>query len=186
MALRPRNPLLDHLAGHWKELLVVGVVFALLGALGLGAVGLFTLAGVMWFGIMMLLAGLIQILQAFRSSGLTRSLVFLAMGLIYALLGLYAILNPAGASSALTLVIAIFIGLVAVLRLLLAWQLRGAANTLWPMLTGFVGLLLAWMIFAQWPQSGEWVIGLFLAIELLMNGIMLILLAFAAKDREIR
>ena len=42
------------------------------------------------------------------------------------------------------------------------------------------------MIFAQWPQSGQWVIGLFLAIELIMNGWMLVMVALSARQYQHR
>ena len=40
------------------------------------------------------------------------------------------------------------------------------------------------MIFAQWPQSGQWVIGLLLAIELIMNGWMLVMVALGARQYQ--
>ena len=79
-------PLLEHLSQHWKGLLITGIVFIVIGTLGLGATGLFTLISVFWVGGLLLLAGLIQILQAFRTPTLSRSLPFLVMGLLYALL----------------------------------------------------------------------------------------------------
>ena len=37
------------------------------------------------------------------------------------------------------------------------------------------------MIFSQWPFSGLWVIGLFIAIEMIMQGTSMISIALAAK-----
>ena len=42
-------------------------------------------------------------------------------------------------------------------------------------------IMLAFMIFAQWPISGLWVIGLFIAIEMIMQGTSMISIALAAK-----
>ena len=53
----------------------------------------------------------------------------------------------------------------------MALQVRGAAaGWYWPLLSGLASILLGGMIVAQWPASGLWVIGLFLAIELIVNG----------------
>jgi uncharacterized membrane protein HdeD (DUF308 family) len=38
------------------------------------------------------------------------------------------------------------------------------------------------MIYAEWPYSGLWAIGLFVSIDLLMQGISLISIAWAAKQ----
>jgi uncharacterized membrane protein HdeD (DUF308 family) len=48
-------------------------------------------------------------------------------------------------------------------------------------LGGIITLLLGLMILARWPSSALWVIGLFLAIELIVNGWTQILVAVAAR-----
>ena len=179
-------PLLEHLSQHWKGLLVTGIVFIVLGTLGLGATGLFTLISVFWIGGLLLLAGLIQILQAFRTPTLSRSLPFLMIGLLYALLGGYMMARPAVAAGGLTLIIGAAIALISTLRFLIAWHVRSSTHTFLLIISALIGLALAWMIFAQWPQSGQWVIGLFLAIELIMNGWMLVMVALSARQYQHR
>ena len=71
--MQPRQPrirdLLETLARRWRGLLAVGIVLVLLGTLGLGAVGLFTLVGVIWFGALLLTAGGSQMCHACRTPG---------------------------------------------------------------------------------------------------------------------
>lgn len=183
----PRPPrirdLLETLARRWRGLFVIGVLLVLLGALGLGAVGLFTLVGVIWFGALLLTAGVLQIAHAFRTPGLSRSVVMVLIGLLYVGLGAYVMAQPGVASAALTLVVALGIGAVALLRLWLAFELSQVSRALWPAVSGLVGLVLALLIFLRWPQSSDWVIGLLLAIELIMHGWMLIMIALAARPR---
>lgn len=185
MPYRPRSirELMEALGQRWRGLLAVGVILVLIGTVGLGAAGFFTLVGVIWFGGMLLVAGVVQVVHAFQTSGLPRSLSMLLIGLLYLGLGLYVISQPQIASAALTLVIALGIGAVALLRLWLAFQLSRVSRALWPAVSGLAGLVLAALIFLQWPQSGDWVIGLLLAIEMIMNGWMLIMLAMAARQR---
>lgn len=40
------------------------------------------------------------------------------------------------------------------------------------------------MIMAQWPLSGLWVIGLFIAIEMIMQGTSMISIAVAARTSK--
>lgn len=174
-------PLLENLARHWKGVLITGLIFLLLGTGGLVATGVFTLVGVYWVGCLFLLAGGVQIVHAFRTPTLSRSLPFLVMGLLYALLGAYMIAHPMIAADALTLILGGGIALLSAVRLAMAWHLRHGTNIALPLLSGVVGLALAWMIFAQWPESGQWVIGLFLAIEMIMNGWTLIMMSLAAR-----
>ena len=51
----------------------------------------------------------------------------------------------------------------------------------WSLLSGVISIVLGGMIIAQWPESGLWVIGLFVAIELVFNGWSTIFVALAAR-----
>jgi uncharacterized membrane protein HdeD (DUF308 family) len=51
----------------------------------------------------------------------------------------------------------------------------------WLLLSGVASLLLGIMIWAEWPVSGVWVIGLFVGIDLLFYGWWLVSLALAAR-----
>ena len=64
----------------------------------------------------------------------------------------------------------------------MAWQMRGAAGWLWTLLGGVLSVALGVMIINEWPQSGLWVIGLFVAIEMLFAGWSQIMIAIAAKN----
>ena len=59
---------------------------------------------------------------------------------------------------------------------------RGAAGWLWTLLGGALSVVLGVMIINEWPQSGLWVIGLFVAIEILFAGWSQIMIALAAKN----
>ena len=49
----------------------------------------------------------------------------------------------------------------------------------WVMFNGIISLVLGIMIWRQWPYSGLWVIGLFVGIEMLLNGWSLVMLSFS-------
>ena len=49
------------------------------------------------------------------------------------------------------------------------------------LLAGAINLLLAGLILYGWPETAYWVIGLFVAIELLTNGWLLIALALTKR-----
>ena len=53
---------------------------------------------------------------------------------------------------------------------------------IWPLLGGIAALALGFMIIARWPVSRLWVIGLFVAIELIVNGWSCVFIALAAKE----
>jgi uncharacterized membrane protein HdeD (DUF308 family) len=63
----------------------------------------------------------------------------------------------------------------------LGYSLRGVGNWIWVLVSGAVSLLVGGLILARWPQSSLWVIGLFVAIELLLNGAAWIVLGLTAR-----
>ena len=72
---------------------------------------------------------------------------------------------------------------VGVSGITMAFQLCGAsAGWYWPLLSGIVSILLGGMIVVQWPASGLWVIGLFVAIELIVNGWSYVFLALQGRE----
>jgi len=51
----------------------------------------------------------------------------------------------------------------------------------WMFLFGLLGILLGGLVLGQYPYSGEWVIGTFVAVDMIMNGSRLIALGLGAK-----
>jgi arylsulfatase A-like enzyme len=58
---------------------------------------------------------------------------------------------------------------------------KAASGWYWTLLSGIVSILLGGMIVLQWPVSGLWMIGLFVAIELIFNGWSYVFVALAAR-----
>jgi len=71
-------------------------------------------------------------------------------------------------------------------RIAVAIQHRDQSGWLWLLLGGVVGVLLGGMIAARWPASSLFVIGMFIAIELIMNGWSMVVLALAARTAGAR
>ena len=166
----------------WGWLLALGLVSIVLGTLGLYMTFALTLASVLFFGVLILVAGVFQLVHAFTCTGWKSVLWHVLIALLYIAAGVDIMLNPARASLVLTLVLAGILVAVGVLRSVMAFQLRPASGWLWPLLSGLVSIALGGMIIAQWPDSGLWVIGLFVAIELIFNGWSYLFIALAARS----
>ncbi|HYQ91386.1 MAG TPA: DUF308 domain-containing protein, partial [Candidatus Competibacteraceae bacterium] len=118
---------------------------------------------------------------AFQCQGWKSVLWHVLIALLYVAAGIVIIVDPILASMTLTLMLAWILITVGVFRIIMAFQLRPVAGWFWPLLSGIVSILLGSMIIAQWPVSGLWVIGLFVAIELIFNGWAYVFIALAAR-----
>ena len=167
---------------NWAWMLSLGIVMVILGVIGLGMTVLFNEIVVMYFGFLLLFGSGVQLMQAFRAEAWKGRVWHVLIALVYIVGGIIAVTEPVIAGMTLALLIAWTLIVVGVLRLVMALQMRGAAGWLWTLLGGVLSVVLGVMIINEWPQSGLWVIGLFVAIEILFAGWSQIMIALAAKN----
>lgn len=105
----------------------------------------------------------------------------LLLGILYILVGVYALVNPVAGLASLTLVLAIYLFMEAVLELMLSFRLRPLAGSNWLLIDGIITLILAVLIWRSWPSSSEWVIGTLVGISMLFSGAARLSLSLAAR-----
>ena len=167
---------------HWAWMLSLGIVMVILGVIGLGMAVLFNEIVVMYFGFLLLFGSGVQLMQAFRAEAWKGRVWHVLIALVYIVGGIIAVTEPVIAGMTLALLIAWTLIVIGVLRLFMGLQMRGANGWLWTLLGGVLSVVLGVMIINEWPQSGLWVIGLFVAIEILFAGWSQIMIALAAKN----
>jgi uncharacterized membrane protein HdeD (DUF308 family) len=98
--------------------------------------------------------------------------------------GVLMVEQPARAAAAITLMIAVLFFVGGLLRVILAVTQR-FTHWGWMLFSGFISILLGVLIWRQWPLSGLWIIGLFVGIEMVLNGFAWIFLALAARKMSV-
>ena len=170
------------LSQNWGWIMAFGVLVLVLGMIGVGISVFLTIASMVFFGILLLIGGGIGLVNTFKCSG-WKSVIFHALiAVLYIVAGIAVIRNPLLASSLFTLLIALSILMVGLLRIIMAFQNRGWSGWGWMLFSGILAVVLGVMILSRWPASGMVVIGLFIAIEMIVNGWTYIMLALAAKN----
>jgi uncharacterized membrane protein HdeD (DUF308 family) len=175
------HPLFGELRRHWGWLLAVGILSVILGTIGLGMTWMLTLVSVVYFGVLMIVIGGVQILQTFKCAGWKSIVLHSLIGLLYLAAGIMIVSRPLLASLTLTWMLGFALLAVGVMRIVVGVHHRGTSGWGGAVLGGIITLLLGLMILARWPSSALWVIGLFLAIELIVNGWTQIVVAVAAR-----
>jgi len=167
---------------NWGWLLALGLISIVLGTAGFYMTFAFTLTSVLIFGYLLLVGGVLQLVHAATCKGWKSVLWHVLIALLYIAAGIDIIADPVRASAVLTLILAGILIAVGLSRIVMGFQLRSAVDGwYWSVLSGLISIVLGGMIIAQWPESGLWVIGLFVAIELLFNGWSMIFVALAAR-----
>ena len=175
------SAVLGEMQKNWGWLLALGILFLVLGIIGLGMTFTLTMASILFFGILILIGGVVQIIQSFKCRGWKSIVYHILIGILYLLAGIFMVTNPAAASAVLTLLLAFALIAVGLVRIVVAFQLRGMKNWGWPFIGGILTVLLGLMIAVKWPVSGLFVIGLLVAIEMIIHGWSYLFIALAAK-----
>jgi uncharacterized membrane protein HdeD (DUF308 family) len=166
---------------HWLRFLLLGIVLVVLGMVGVVASGLLTLASVLLIGWLLLVGGAVTVGHAFWTRAWSGFFVQLAFGLLNLCVGFMLITRPEVGALSLTLLLAVSLFVQGVFRIAaaLSSDIDGKG---WLLLSGVASLLLAFMIWSEWPVSGVWVIGLFVGVDLIFYGWWLVSAALAARS----
>jgi uncharacterized membrane protein HdeD (DUF308 family) len=147
----------------------------ILGIVGLFMVVTLTIASTLWYGILLIAAGIAEIVEALAKPAETevwrsRAVRFLA-GVLYLIGGLWAVYRPLEASIALTLVLGLTLIASGVARAIWAIVHETQLSRATVILFALLSVLLGAAIIAQWPYSGLWAIGLFVSCDLIAAGL---------------
>jgi uncharacterized membrane protein HdeD (DUF308 family) len=172
---------LEALRGRWGWIVGIGVLLLVFGMIALGSVVTATVASVWTVGLMMILSGASEMAHGFAMKTWGKSILWIILGLLYGLAGVFTFLNPLLAAGVLTLLLGA--GLVAsgIVRIILAFQMKSCQPWIWVVLSGLVTVLLGGMILAHWPASSLYVLGIFLGIDLVFAGVSWIMMGLALR-----
>jgi uncharacterized membrane protein HdeD (DUF308 family) len=162
--------------------IVLGGVLVLVGVLALVFPAITTVETAIVFGVLLLIAGSLQMGVAVWARGWGGFLLNVLVGLLYLFLGLVLLDRPVPAAVELTLLLAVFMVAAGLVRAVLALSLRFSGWG-WSVLNGAVTLLLGVLIWRGWPGDGLWVIGVLVGIELLFSGWSLVMLGLAVRSK---
>jgi len=106
----------------------------------------------------------------------------LLVGILYVFIGGYLLMHPVTGLASLTIALAMYLFLEAILEFVLGFTLRPLPGSGWLLVDGIVTLILAVMIWRTWPSSTGWVIGTLVGISMLFSGTSRLMLSLAARS----
>jgi uncharacterized membrane protein HdeD (DUF308 family) len=162
-------------------LFVLGAFFVLGGILALANPFAASLTVTVLTGAVFLVGGVLQTWFAFSDQTMPHRVWNGFIGLVGILAGVSLLANPLGGVLSLTLLLAILFVMTGVARIAGAIALRG--NVLfWPLLlSGVASVVLGGLILTMFPDAASNVLGLLLGLELVAEGVALVILGIAAR-----
>ena len=171
---------LNALRGNWMWFVLLGIALIVLGSVALGSLVIASLAAAAAVGLLLLMGGIAEAIGAIWCRGWSGFFLHLLSGVLSIVVGVLFLRAPVGALAALTLLLACFLMVGGIFKIVSALAYRFAAWG-WSLASGVIDLLLGLLIWQEWPASALWVIGLFVGLNLLFRGINWIALGLALR-----
>jgi uncharacterized membrane protein HdeD (DUF308 family) len=171
----------DALKKFGKYTKIYGIVFIVLGLIGMAFPGLASLTTAIFFGWLLLLGGFVTAVQTWHINrgdwlGWFKTIVFTATGAMI-------IVNPLPGVLALGVLFSIYFMLDAAANFMLGWNLKPAPGWWIALVNSAISIFLA-LIFLEAignPLKTLWLVGLMVGISLFFDGIMLLVLSKASE-----
>ena len=130
---------------------------------------------------LLIFSGAMHLVFAWHTRTVGAALWEVLLGLVYGTIGIYLLARPVAGLAALTLALAIYLFLEAVLEFTVWSFLRRLPGAGWLLFDAVVTLILAVMIWRTWPSSTEWVIGTLVGVSMLFSGASRLMLSLTAR-----
>ncbi len=165
---------------YWGWFLAFGIGLLVLGVVAVARSFTATVASMLFFGWLLVIASGIEIVQAVMVGHWAGFFHHLVGAILFGVIGLLLVTRPLISAEAVTLVMAIFF-LIGGLFETIGSFVVALPGWGWQAADGIITIILGVLILAQWPASGLWVVGLFIGIDLIFYGFAWIALALGLR-----
>ena len=173
--------IVEYLQKHWKLFFAEGVFFVILGTLAIIVPHVFTLGIILFLGWLLLLGGIFQFIRAVSIINMPGFSLWFALGLLQTVIGYFLVTEPAQGSLTITLLLTVFFAIEGLAKIYFALMMRPLSQWGWVFFSGFTALFLAIVVWMGWPQTGLWVLGLLLGVNMIFLGWSLIKISLHHK-----
>lgn len=174
---------LETLRQQWNWFLLLGIAMIILGILAIGASTVVTQASMVFLGVLLLIGGVIQLGYSFSVIKWSGFFLSLLAGILYTVVGFFLIRNPTAGALSLTLLLSAFYIVGGAFRIIGSIATR-FEHWGWALFSGIISLILGVLIWMGWPETGLWVFGLFIGIDLIVYGWFWVMLALTARNMK--
>ncbi|MFV0292089.1 MAG: HdeD family acid-resistance protein [Paracoccus sp. (in: a-proteobacteria)] len=164
--------------------IIIGCLSIVAGIFALANPLVATLTAEQIAGWAFLFIGILQVIAVFRQNSWGGRIWAILIGVLFIALAINLLGKPIVGIVSLTLTVATLFMVTGIVRVVMAFSLRGSPAFWLVLLSGALSVVLAIMIFNNFPQSAATILGILLAVELISNGIAMIALSGTRAAQE--
>ena len=161
---------------------LLALLFIVVGVIAIGEPVVAGLAVALLVGWALIFSAIGHVAAAFSAGGVGRGIWQAIVGACYFVAGMYFVTHPLLGLGTLTLMLAFVLFVEAVLEVVIYAVTRDLPGAGWRLVNALITAALALMVWAHWPSSSVWAIGILVGINLLMTGVTRILLGMAQRS----
>lgn len=178
----PIGQQLLNLRKSWGWFIGFGILITVCGLLAALFLFASTLASMFLLGTFMFVGGVFQMIAAFQARQIKPLFWGLMIsGILFVLACFIAFARPIEAAIAITLLVALFLAASGILRAIAGFQAKGMDGRGWVIASGVIGILAGVLIAMNLPQMAVFLPGMFLACDLLFQGISMLMVGWTLK-----
>ena len=171
------NPVSDAAKAGSAASGIWGIILIIIGLICIAVPHFAGTATSMLIAISIIAAGIVTTVGAFQSDSWGMGILAIIWGIVMTLAGVYLLARPVLGMLSIALVLAIWFLIDGITEIIAAFQVSEGRG--WLLFGGIVSLLLAYIIYSDWPLSGFWVVGTLVGIRFLFSGLTMMMLAGA-------
>lgn len=177
-----QGKMVEQLKGKATWIIVLGLVMAVIGIVGVLLPHLATLVVEGMVAYLLIAAGIVTLVKAFGAGADSTRWYEVVMGLLYLAVGILLLVRPVEGVLALTLILAAYFFVDGLMRLALAFGPLAEGGRFWSVISGLCSLVMGVIIVAGYPFASTWVLGLLVGINLFFSGIGLLSLGVRLRS----
>ena len=141
-----------------------------------------SIAAVSFLGWILIFTGIFQGISLIGAANVPHYWLQLISVALFVVVGLLFLRNPGESLITLTLLLIVFFMIEGISKVIFALTIRPFPNWGWVLLSGVIGILLSFYLWASMPVTAIWVLGALLGINLICEGAALGHLAWQARN----
>jgi len=161
--------------------LVQGGLMILAGILALVYPAISSVAVVFFIGWLLIFSGIFQGISLIGARQVPHFWLQLISVALFIVVGALFLRNPGESLLTLTLLLIVFFLIEGISKVIFALTIRPFPNWGWVLVSGIIGILLAFYLWASIPVSAAWLLGVLLGIELICEGAAISHLAWQVR-----
>lgn len=167
---------------NFRSSILFAILLIVLGILAISLPAIASIGVARVLSWLILIEGIVQVVYAFKSKGVGRTIWKFLVAILYIVVGGYLLVHPLMGLAGLTLLLAMFFFVEGIADIgTFVWS-RKSAGSEWLLLHGIVTLLLGVMIWKHWPISSLWALGTLVGISMLLTGITRLMMAMKGRQ----